>query len=402
VGCTAAPPRANRGQERTEDGIRRWFLAAGLIPGFYLTRKLPLGLWFMAEGWSWIIGGTVLFVSFLFRKTFQFAGILLRASLALIAFGFVAGAMALLSRADARGESLPPDSAARGIALGIQVLCLIFVVRRARATGGRFTKEAAAYAAVIVTAALLAPLRDSTPGVVVVLAVSLVALRFAAISGAGRNSTAVRRPRSRATAFLFAWSVAVLGVQSGVIGRENGLGLLAVSLIVGLAVLLAVERRAGSPVGLPVLVSTGVAGVLTLVLLFVLIPTKASARFLFDWGFDSPAAFDLRGERLAPGYLERWYDTHLDVHAALLAAHRGMSWPVSEWAPAEGAGIDGHLYGYRLDVRAWYRRFGDPQFSRPPAGALCRTETGTCVRVRLLRSDDRDRDKPVRPLRLDP
>ncbi|MEA2826285.1 MAG: hypothetical protein QOG43_724 [Actinomycetota bacterium] len=353
----------------------------------------------MAEGWSWIIGGIGAVLAFAFRNRHQVARIALRGSLGLVGFGFVAGAMMLLSRADARGESLPSDSAVRILALLLQLACLTLILRRLARTGQPVVRTAAAYGAVIATAGLLAPVGAATPGWIVILAVTAVAGRFAVVSVVGDESRSGSAPPSRSVAFLFVWSVAVMGVQSGILGRENGLGLLVLGLLLGLTALLVLSVRAGRPLQVRAVGAAATLGLVLLVTLFALIPTRGNARFLFDVGFDAPAAFDLRGERLAPGYLERWYATDLGPDEAVVAAHRGMSAPVSEWAPAEGSGIDGHLYGYRLDVRAWNAAYGTPLYSRPPAGSLCRTESGTCVLVRLSRSDDRD-DEPVRPLRL--
>lgn len=401
VGPSQAPQDATRGAQSAGPSrvALRLFLVAGLVPGLYAARRLPVGLWHMAWGWAWIIGGMALFglpFAYRHRKARRVLGTVV---LALLAAGVFAFVMYRLSLADARSERLPEDGWAFGLAIAIQLVIVGAVLLRPRSAAGynpTARHTAVAMGAVILTALLLVFVGRSLPAPFLVLAVGLAAARIALLPvERERSGSGLRRFITQAV--LFAWAVAVIGLETRTAVREGGFVIVLAAFVVGLVVLIAFSGDATTRSRVVVSPLIAVLGAALIGGLTVLVPSEQSAHWLHDWHFDAPSSFDLAGEQYEDGNLARWYDTSLTGPEAQRAAHLGFSSFVSEWAGLEPQAIDGHVWGYQLDFRVWDLRVR-PR-SDLPSNHMCDTESGTCVLVLLRRSDDLD-EGITRPLEL--
>jgi hypothetical protein len=390
-------------EERAGDRqLRSRFLLLGLIPSVYAMRRLPLGMWIEAAALLGIGAGLSLLIgwslySLPLRRTVGKK--LVRGGL--IALGIAAAAFGMyrLDVADSQGHRLVPSGVLEALVLSAQAaLTYVSLSRRRDISQAERLHTASTYAVVLATAAILAPLGRALPSAFVVVAVGLVAARFALIpvlvgGRSGRRSTDLGF-----TDFaLFLWSAAVLCLQSRALARPRGVSTSLLAIAVGLVVILAFSHGPLFP-RLTRSIMALALGSLILGSLFILVPSEESTRWLLDRNFEPPSRFDLREEHRSAGRVERWYDTTQSEDAAIVDAHLALSGLVSEWTGAYGNGIDGHIWGYHLDVRLWDGRRGRDH--APPAGHRCRDETRTCVLVVLRRSDDRESLIPFQPLRL--
>jgi hypothetical protein len=376
----------------TAPQLRQIFLALGLVAPLYALRRLPLGVFYLVCAYAGglallaVIGGQAWTRGDGERRS-------TRPAMVLALISCTAGVLSFVARADARGEWTPPPSVIFGCAFVLQLLVAGLVVRLARHRAPyqveASPREAAiAFGSVLVVSLVLTPIVERLPGPALVMVVGLVAVRFALLPL--RLATEGQRAFWR-TAVLFGWSAIVICLQSGTLSRPGGFTVAAAALAVGLVALGAL-RWSSPGRTVPPALATFAVGSSALAVLAVLVPSEQSAQWLHSYGFRPPAEFSAAGESYRSGNLERWYETQLDPKQAQLAAHRGFTKPVSEWASDQPFGINGHLFGYELAVRIWDRRPDSPDRAAPPADSPCFIEHGTCVLVVLRRSSYRTGD----------
>ena len=367
--------------------LRRIFLAIGLIPGLYGMRRLPLGVWLYIGAWAGI-AAAILLLAGITIKAWRRG--LLRTAAGLTAVAVVALVVANLSGADARESLGVSTRTVTLVAVAVQAVVAVIAVR-AHASDRR-RAPLIAYGSVVATALMLSITGDRLPSVVLVAVIAVVAARFTLLP----LRTSAGGTVAWTDAVFFGWTAVTLIVETGTLHRTYGVAIGAFALLVGGAVLVAAGDGAvaGRLVKPAVVVA---AGVPMLVLLFVLVPSVESMQWLMARGFSAPSRFELRAERLSATRYERWYDTRQHADAALVDAHLGLGQFVSEWTGTLGNDIDGHLFGYRLDIRVWERL---SQAADRPDASRCRYETRSCVLIVLRRSDNRDSNEPSGPLRL--
>lgn len=374
-------------ESRSARRLRRAFLAVGLLPGLYGMRRLPLGIWFEVGALSGIATGIALFAAVFARGRWRRR--LLRIGGALAALAALGIGLANLAIADARDADGLPTGPVRAITLLGQVVIAWLAVR---ATPAYRRHVIGAYGAALLTAAVLGALGPDAPAPIPIVLVGVVAARLALLPVASWS----RRRLTWSSSALLVWSAGALVVETGTLHRPYGLAIGALALVVGAGVLiLTAQERHPRAVLRPVLLTAVALPVLAS--LFVLVPSRESMRWLMERGFTPPSRFEPRAEHLLPTRYELWFDTEQSRDEALVDAHLGLGAYVSEWTGTLGNDIDGHLVGYRLDVRVW-ASIADGG-ARPPE-AKCRHETRTCVLVVLRRSDDRESAIPSKPLRL--
>lgn len=365
-------------------------LIVGFGPGLYAMRRLPIfplqNTFFFAAATALVVAGVAICLprGSARRRLFRLSRVLgIVATLAVM--------VANLAQADADGSLDVRASTVTTIVLLVQTGLALWIVRGSPRQEQR--PLGVTYVALVLTSAVLAVLGARLPTVVVVLAVALVAVRFALWPDALVRE---RRPLRPLDVALFVWVTLVVLVGTETLQRSNGVAVGVAAL--GAGCLLMGTMSSGPRFHRVVLSAVaGIAGAAAVALLFVLIPSKASTRWLMDQVFYAPSRFELRAERSSASRRELWFDTTQTPTAALVDAHLGLGSFVSEWKGTLGNDIDAHVFAYRLDVRVWPALASAPDRRPHPA---CRNETRTCVLVVLRRSDDREADLPFRPLRL--
>jgi hypothetical protein len=178
----------------------------------------------------------------------------------------------------------------------------------------------------------------------------------------------------------FTWTVAVLALQAQLLNRASGLPALIVAFFLGLA--LVALRLREPPAGRARASATAVAAFLPMLFwLALLMPSLAGARYLLDIGLRGPAAHRLVSSAYVEGNYERWYSTELDEAAALSALNAACrSPPVSAHSDADGHGLTGLIFGYRIEARYW------PRGTAPSRQADCPHKVENCVHIVVRRS----------------
>jgi hypothetical protein len=358
---------------------RSAFLAVGLLPTFWLMRRMPIGFFYMFGFWT-ALGSAVLLVgALIWQRREPMLHKVVPVLIAGIPIGLLLLAMIGVSRADARGERLPlTDSQVRALALAVQAGLVIWVARRTRHAGHRVVERVVVYAAALATISIRVTVGQNLPAWWFVPLVAVIAVRMATLPDAvaprpGTDSSDGGFVRA---ACGFVVIVGALALQARIMSRPSGLVALVGAFVVGLGLL--VLRRRPSPLVGGVAVTTAV--VLFVPVLFVvalLMPSLAGARYLLEIGFrHEPVGLALEGGRPVTGGYQRWYATTLADSAAIAAVNNAFRVPpVSAWPDADGHGVTGLLFGYRIESR--YN----------PEPGVCRAGPG-CVVVTVRRSTD--------------
>jgi hypothetical protein len=358
---------------------RTAFLAVGLLPTFWLMRRMPIGFFYMFGFWT-AVGSAVLLVgALIWQRREPWLRRVVPVLIAGIPVGLALLAMIGASRADARGERLPlTDTQVRALALAGQAGLAIWVARRTRHGGHGVVELVVVYAAALATISIRVTVGQNLPGWWFVPLVAVIAVRMATLPEAVTHRSG---PESNDGGFVrvacgFVVIVGALALQARIMSRPSGLVALVAAFVVGLGLL--VLRRRPSPL-------IGGVGVTTAVVLFapvlfavaLLMPSLAGARYLLEIGFrHEPVGLALEGGRPVTGGYQRWYATTLAEPAAVAAITDAFRVPpVSAWPDADGHGVTGLLFGYRIESR--YH----------PEPGVCRAAPG-CVIVTVRRSTD--------------
>ena len=361
----------------------RWshagFVAAALLPTVWLLRRLPIGFFYMFGFWT-AVGSAVLIVAVTATKPRQPS---LARAIPFLAAGVPLGllllAMIPLARADARGQDLPlTDTQVAALAIGLQAALAIWAAHRTHQAGERLVGLVVTYAAVLVTMTVRLTVGRNLSAWWFVPVVAVIAVQIAALPGqpALRPDGDPGNARTLRMTCGFVGVVAVLALQAQIMTRPSGLVGLVVAGLAGLALLLW-RRQPSRSTGIMATTAALALFVPVLFVVVLLMPSLAGARYLFDIGFrHEPGGLSLEGGRPITGGYQRWYGTGLDESAALAAVTGAFRHPpVSNWPDADGHGVTGHLFGYRIDSR--YN----------PVPNLCRPDE-PCVVITVRRSTD--------------
>ncbi|MBW3614420.1 MAG: hypothetical protein KY439_03810 [Actinobacteria bacterium] len=390
VSPEAAPVAGRRLLERPPgEALRRnAFLVAGLLPSVWLTRRLPLGFFFMMGGWT-LIAGVALFVLTgpvsAFRPGSRIRSVA-KVSLVLVAIGGFLMAMMVAATFDARGD-IPEwtDTAARALGIALEFCIAAAYVTRSQRTGRQWT-TALPFVAAIGVATLGVALGRRLPYIAIVPIVGLAAARLALLPlPTASDDERPERHHLVATGAFFAWSTCVLSLQSRVLTRPAGIAATFVAFMVGIVILFGTLylRRTRIEPWKSLVPATGVF-VVTIFFFSLLMPSLAGYGYLFRIGLRQPAGLSYCATVDDDGAFERWYSTDLSRSEAIDATSEAFrSPPVSVWADDKG-GTTGLIFGYRIEVSYF------DEGTRLPGGAPCSTELHACVRMAVARSDNWD------------
>ena len=337
----------------------RWsrtaFLAAGLVPTFWLLRRMPIGFFYMFGFWT-AVGSAVLLV---FVFVYKWREPSLARTIPFLAAGIPVGLVLLAmigpSRADARGEAMPlSDVQIRALAIVIQAVLAIRVARRTRQSGQRVLELMAVYLAALATMTIRLTAARHVSAWWFVPVIAVLAVRMATLpeASAARFRADPGGRRLVRTSCAFVAIVGALALQAQIVDRPAGVLALIVAFAGGLTILVA--RRSPTPLAGGGAVTVAVALFAPVLFVVVLLmPSLAGARYLLDIGFDhEPDGLAVEGSRPVPGGYQRWYGTTLDEAAALAAVTEAFRVPpVSARPDADGHGITALLFGYRIESR---------------------------------------------------
>lgn len=364
---------------------RTVFLLVGLAPSLWLLRRMPIGFFFMAGGWTAIIAGIALVattLSYVKRSTpgLRRAALILACALIL---GLALLAMIPVSRADARGQApVVSDHVVRLLALVAQGCVAAWALNADRLRNcRRQARDVAAYGSAILTVTLGVFLGRRLPAWVVVPIVALVAVRFAWLPTPDEDDLQMDRRRDAVTTTLFfTWTVGVLALQTQLLATLAGLAAVTAAFGIGVVVLLRLLRAGTGPTAR----ALGAAFVAFMVVMFafvLLMPSLTGGRYLLQIGLDRAPAMTVAGTTVDNSLVTRWYATDLAQRDALkVIGDSFRSPPVSVWPSKDGSTATGLLFGYRLEARYYDRgqRIGAP--------SPCSTELSACVGVAVRRS----------------
>jgi hypothetical protein len=331
------------------------FVAVGLLPTLWLLRRMPIGFFYMFGFWT-AVGCAVLLVTVLLTKwreprlaktiPYLVAG---------IPIGLLLLAMIGVSRADARGEPLPlTDTQVRALAILVQATLALWVAGRTRQSGQRVVELVVVYSAALATMTIRLTVAEHLSAWWFVPIVAVLAVRLATLPAqpAARPGAEAGDPRLVRVACSFAGIVGVLALQAQVMGRPSGLVALMAAFAAGLVLLLARSRPSPLAGGAAVTAAVSVFAPILFVIV-LLMPSLAGARYLLEIAFrHAPHGLQGAGGHSVTGGYQRWYATALDETAALAAVSDAFrSPPVSARPDADGHGVTGLLFGYRIESR---------------------------------------------------
>lgn len=372
IGETAdmsAERRAGHGQSGTPglvEGDRpvdllavRWsragFVAVGLLPTLWLLRRMPIGFFYMFGFWTAFASAVLLIVAAVAKRRRPWLAKVMPYLAAGIPSGLLLLAMIGVSRADARGDHLPlTDTQVRALAIAMQAALAVWVARRTRQSGDRVVELVVVYAATLATMTVRLTVGRDLSAWWFVPVVAAIAVRIATLPRhpvAGSSADPGDEGLVRVACGLVG-IVGVLALQAQIMSRPSGLFAVIAAFAAGLALL--IIRRRPSPVAGGVAVTAAVALFAPVLFVIVLLmPSLAGAKYLLDIGFHrSPEGLHFEGGRPVPGGYQRWYATTLDEQAALAAVTDAFrAPPVSAWPDADGHGVTGLLFGYRIESR---------------------------------------------------
>jgi hypothetical protein len=365
---------------------RAGFVALGLLSTLWLLRRLPIGFFYMFGFWTAVGCAVLLVFAFLMKWREPWLGRTIPFLAAGIPVGLLLLAMIPLSRADARGESLPlTDTQVRALAIALQAALAIWVARRTRQAGERIIELVVVYAVALATMTIRLTVAQNLSAWWFIPVVAVLAVRIATlpeqvstrpqeiVTGAGSDPGDARLVQ---VACAFVGIAGAFALQAQIMSRPSGLAAFVVAFVAGLALL--IHRRRPSPLA-GALAVTAALGVFAPILFVVvlLMPSLAGAEYLLDIGFrHDPKGLSFGGSRPISGGYQRWYATGMDERAALASiADAFRSPPVSAWPDADGHGVRGLLFGYRIESR--YN----------PVPSPCRPDV-QCVVVTVRRSTD--------------
>lgn len=385
-----AEARRAEPRQRLVSVQRRLFLAVGLVPSFWLLRRMPLGFFFMAGGWAMILSGLTLVpvAALSVRRSHLRRWVLVLTGLFIL--GAVLLAMMHLARSDARGDRPPfTDDQVRTGVFVIQTLLASWAGRAAvknPLVGRQATRAVVVgYGLVIATIGMQFLFGDDVSGWLFVPAVALAAARFVEIpifAQVRSDPPPLEGPAPRTatgTLLSFTWAVAVLAIECQLLNRTSGLAALIVAFILGLTL---VAARLHAPAsGRRRAIAVAVTAFLPILFwVTFLMPSLAGARYLADVGIRSPSGLRPVSSGYIDGQYERWYGTQLGEAEALSAISAAFrSPPVSAWPTADEHGVTGLLFGYRLEARYWTRG------TIPPSTNTCRSTIENCVQIVVRR-----------------